>query len=173
MYRTAYIFRCFLLQKMLRKLFLKKSLNQKKSFFSIYYINQKNPYFTFLVSPFWKCQVLINLELPKTVSHFSGILHVSHPTLTNWSFFNSVQFSLLYYYYTTVLLLVAPKKNIVVWCINFPLISINYAYLIIEKQDNCQETCVWSKQAGSIRIICTIMLVVVVCTTATMLYCIE
>ena len=122
---------------------------------------------------FWKCQVLINLELPKTVSHFSGILHVSHPTLTNWSFFNSVQFSLLYYYYTTVLLLVAPKKNIVVWCINFPLISINYAYLIIEKQDNCQETCVWSRQAGSIRIICTIMLVVVVCTTATMLYCIE
>ena len=152
---------------------VKKCLNQKKSFFSIYYINQKNPYFTFLVSPFWKCQVLINLELPKTVSHFSGILHVSHPTLTNWSFFNSVQFSLLYYYYTTVLLLVAPKKNIVVWCINFPLISINYAYLIIEKQDNCQETCVWSRQAGSIRIICTIMLVVVVCTTATMLYCIE
>ena len=135
--------------------------------------HQKKPYFTFLVSPFWKCQVLINLELPKTVSHFSGILHVSHPTLTNWSFFNSVQFSLLYYYYTTVLLLVAPKKNIVVWCINFPLISINYAYLIIEKQDNCQETCVWSRQAGSIRIICTIMLVVVVCTTATMLYCIE
>ena len=112
---------------------------------------------------FWKCQVLINLELPKTVSHFSGILHVSHPTLTNWSFFNSVQFSLL----------LAPKKNIVVWCINFLLISINYAYLIIEKQDNCQETCVWSRQAGSIRIICTIMLVVVVCTTATMLYCIE
>ena len=146
-------------------------MSKSESFFSIQ-TKKNSSALHFLVLPFWKCQVLINLELPKTVSHFSGILHVSHPTLTNWSFFNSVQFSLLYYYYTTVLLLVAPKKNIVVWCINFPLISINYAYLIIEKQDNCQETCVWSRQAGSIRIICTIMLVVVVCTTATMPYCI-
>ena len=137
-------------KKMLRKLFFKMSKSEK-SFFSIYYINQKKPYFTFLVSPFWKCQVLINLELPKTVSHFSGILHVSHPTLTNWSFFNSVQFSLLYYY---CILLVAPKKNIVVWCINFPLISINYAYLIIEKQDNCQETCVWSRQHQNMYVHC-------------------
>ena len=73
----------FCYKKMLRKLFFKKMSKSEKSFFSIYYINQKSPYFTFLVSPFWKCQVLINLELPKTVSHFSGILHVSHPTLTN------------------------------------------------------------------------------------------